>query len=181
MVRSVIFSPTLNAQHVARLGNNADGGLITSVARAYLANLTLGEILTYLAAMYAGLCRSDGVGKRPCLFIRQRQHIKCEPLGALFPNTGKRGKFINQVFKRRREKRHNLFSDTAKRYHSPRIAAMAAARSGLSKIALPATRTVQPASTARRAVSAFIPPSASSSHPGLMQSMYSRTFSIFSS
>ena len=99
MIGSVILSASLNAQHIPRLGYNTNDRVIPSLAGADSADLILRKILAYTAEMHRMLRPCDGIGKSVRLLIRQGEHVKGQPLRALFPYTGQRGKFINQVFK----------------------------------------------------------------------------------
>ena len=106
MVSAVILVAPLDAQHVSGLRHHADGALVPPVAGADGAQLSLGEVLTYTAAVYAGLGVQDGRGKISGLLLRQTQHIKGQALGTFAPYAGERREFIYKVFKGCRKKGH---------------------------------------------------------------------------
>ena len=97
MVRAVVFTPALDAYHIARLGYDADQRFVPPITFADGAHVAVRQILADLTAVDVGLSLADRVGKGFCLFIRLGEQIKRKPLRAFLSDPGKRGKLIDQI------------------------------------------------------------------------------------
>ena len=99
MIDAVIFAAALEREHIARLRHDADGALVALRRGTDGARLLIGEILADAAAVNVFLRIHNGGCKLQRLLFREGQNMKRQPLRALAPDTGQRGKLVNEVFK----------------------------------------------------------------------------------
>ena len=102
--------------------------VLKDLTAANTAHLIFGEILAHRAAMYTSFCLGDGICKAVSFPVRKRKDMESKPLCAFSTNAGKGREFIYKIFKRSREKGHNVIS---KNEHYTRMESIAAFLSSL--------------------------------------------------
>ena len=104
VIDAVILAAALEREHIARLRHDADSTLVALRRGADGARLLIGEILADTAAVDVFLGVHNGGCKLQRLLLREGQNMKRQPLRALAPDAGQRGKLVDEIFKCVRKK-----------------------------------------------------------------------------
>ena len=100
MVNALELAGFLHRDQIARLGDDAQPGMIAARVGTDVANFAFGIIVADAAELNAGFDRRQRLGQRPRFFFRQAHDIKCQTLGAFGADAGQLFKFTDQTRQR---------------------------------------------------------------------------------